>query len=101
MWYAVAMVQENSVNELDSVADILSRAFDSVATLPSATAELILKARLPETDIQRVDNLLQQKREAGLSNDQEILLQDYLHADSILTLLKSKARGSLGQAAVA
>jgi len=49
------MVGEKTTEAVDSVAEILTRAFDSaVANLPPATAELILKAKLPESDVQRV-----------------------------------------------
>jgi hypothetical protein len=95
------MVRAKTEESSDSVAEILSRAFESAAGMPAATAELILKARLPETDIQRVDDLLDRKRDLGLSREQEELLRDYLHVDSLLTVLKSKARRALGQAAAA
>jgi len=45
-----------------------------------------------------VDDLLEQKREGGLKVEQETLLRDYLLVDSLLTVLKSKARRTLGQA---
>ena len=96
------MVVDKTTETQDSVAEILSRAFDSAATnLPPATAELILKARLPETDVQRVDELLERKRDLGLSGEQEALLRDYLQVDCLLTILKSKARRVLGQAVAA
>lgn len=96
------MIGESKIESPDSVAEILSRAFDSaVVNMPRATAELILKAKLPETDIRKVDELLEQKRERGLSSDQEALLSDYLQVDCILTVLKSKARRALDQAAAA
>jgi hypothetical protein len=95
------MVGEKTTQEFDSIADILSRAFDSPATLPPAAAEVILRARLPKADVERVDELLQQKRDRGLSVEEESLLRDYLQADSLLTILKSKARRAMGQSAVA
>jgi len=96
------MVSEKTIESLDSVAEILSRAFDSAATtLPPAAAELILKASLLETDLQRVDELLEQKRDRGLTCEQEAILRDYLEADCLLTILKSKARRALGQALAA
>lgn len=95
------MVEEKAVKDFESVADILSRAFDSAVTMPSATAELILRAKLPEADLKRVDDLLERKRENGLSEGQQALLQDYLQVDSLLTVLKSKARRAVEQAAAA
>ena len=92
------MVEENIVGEIDTMADIFSRAFNAAALSP-ATAEMILNARLPDQDVRRVDDLLQKKSEAKLSPEQESLLQDYLHVDSILTLLKSRARRTLGKSA--
>jgi hypothetical protein len=88
------MVEHARASEVDTIADIFSRAFDAGALSP-ATAELILKAKLPEQDVRRVDELLQKKSEDGLSPEQETLLQDYLNVDSILTLLKSRARRTL------
>lgn len=92
------MVEEKVATENDSIADILSRAFDS-ATMPKATAELILGARFPKADIDRVDQLLEKKRDHSLTADQQALLQEYLYADSLLTILQSKARRALGRAA--
>lgn len=93
------MVGEKTAEPLDSVAEILGRAFDSVgANLPLATAELILKAKLPDADVHRVEELLEQKRDLGLNSVQEALLRDYLYADSLLTVLKSKARLVLEEA---
>jgi hypothetical protein len=82
-------------NETDSVAAILTRAFDSASTMPAGAAELILRAQLPETDVKRVEELLEEKRRRGLTSEQEALLSDYLQVDSLLTILKSKARAAL------
>ena len=90
------MVAEKTVP--DSMAEILSRAFDSSAAMPAAAAELVLKARFPEMDLKRVDALLEKKRDSGLSSDEEELLRDYLNADSVLTVLKSRARRDLQNA---
>jgi hypothetical protein len=95
------MVEAKTTNDPDSIADILGRAFDSASAMPAATAELILRAKLAESDVQRVDDLLEQKRENGLSTEQEILLRDYLQVDSLLTVLKSKARRALGKVVAA
>jgi hypothetical protein len=92
------MVEEKTVSQPDSIADILSPAFDAAA-MPPETAELILNAKLPQTDVQRAGDLLTEKRDRGLTPEQETLLQDYLHADSIFTLLKSRALRTLGQSA--
>lgn len=81
------------------MAEILGRAFDANAHMPAPTAELILQAHFPSADLERVDALLEKKSESGLSNDEATLLDDYLQADTVLTILKSKARRSLGKAA--
>ena len=94
----MAMVETKNISQPDSIADILGRAFDS-ATMPPETAELILSAKLPDADIQRANDLLSQKRDQGLTSEQETLLQDYLQVDSILTLLKSRARRTVGRSA--
>jgi len=100
--YSVFMAGELKTEPGDSVAEILGRVFDaSEAKMPRCTAELILKARLPEADLQRVDELLEQKRDSGLSEEQEALLRDYLHVDSLLTILKSTARRTLSESAAA
>jgi hypothetical protein len=91
------MAEANITKEADSIADILGRAFDSASSMPAAMAELILRAKFPEADLQRVDSLLEQKREEGLTPEQELLLSDYLQVDSLLTILKSNARRALGQ----
>ena len=82
-------------NQAESVAEILSRAFGSAPDLPQAMAQLILQAKLADSDVRRVDELLAQKRDHGLTAEEESLLQDYLQADSFLTILKSKARRTL------
>jgi hypothetical protein len=81
----------------DALADILGRAFETVSDIPPATAELILRADFPKSDKDQVDTLLKQKAESGLSGDQEFLLDAYLNADLVLTVLKSKARQALRQ----
>ena len=92
------MVREKNATDTDSMAEILGRAFEaSAAHLPPAAALLVLKAGLPESDIQLVDELLERKRDFGLTEEQEALLRDYLQVDSLLTMLKSKARLALGQ----
>jgi hypothetical protein len=94
------MLGERIANDPDSIAEILSRAFDSAVGMPPAAAELILRARFPEADVKRVDQLLEQKRDIGLSPAEESLLHDYLQADSLLTVLKSKAHRALGTMAI-
>jgi hypothetical protein len=91
------MVGEKVAGDSGSIAEILGRAFDSGSAMPVAAAELILRARFPEADMKRVDQLLERKREAGLTPEQESILRDYLQADSLLTILKSKARRDLGR----
>jgi hypothetical protein len=85
----------------DSVGDILSRAFDAGELMPPPTAELILRANLSDTDVQRGNELLSKKNVAGLSSDEEAQLQNYLQADLLLSLLKSKARQALRHALAA
>jgi hypothetical protein len=88
-------------NSNDSVGDILSRAFDSADVMPSATAELILRANLSAVDAARGDELLAKKNASTLTAEEELQLQGYLQADLILSLLKSKARQALRQALAA
>jgi hypothetical protein len=81
----------------DSLAEILSRAFDIISDISPATAELILRADFPKSNKDRVDALLKQKAESGLSTEDALLLDAYLNADLLLTILKSKARQALRQ----
>jgi hypothetical protein len=93
------MVEEQIASEpktSESVLAILGRAFDSTPEMSRATAEKILQARMPEADIQLVDDLLAKKRDRGLAVNENDLLHDYLLANSLLTLLKSQARRALG-----
>jgi len=96
------MVATKPTEAVPAMAEILSRAFDAAAgALPPAAAELILRARLAEADVERVDQLLEQKRRGALDAEQEALLQDYLQADCVLTVMKSIARQTLGKALAA
>lgn len=92
------MSAEIVADEADSMAGILSRAFDGQAAMPAAAAELILRARFPEADVKRVEELLERKQEGPLSEREESQLLDYLQADCVLTVLKAKARQSLRKA---
>jgi hypothetical protein len=90
-----------NASSTDSVADILSRAFDSAAPMPSAAAELILRANLSTSDVDRANHLLAKKNESNLTAEEEFLLQGYLQADLVLSVLKSKARQALRPAVAA
>lgn len=94
------MVQEPPIEEKDSVAEILGRAFDASSEVSPAVAELILCARFPDADVKRVAELLEKKRGQRLTPAESSLLRDYLQADSLLTLLQSKARRTLKKALV-
>lgn len=85
----------------DSVADILSRAFDSSDHMPSAAAELILRANLSAPDVDRANRLLAKKNDHSLTAEEESQLQGYLQADILLSVLKSKARQALRPALAA
>ena len=87
-----------AADEADSMAAILSRAFDGQTAMPAEAAQLILRARFQEADLKRVEQLLERKQEQPLSDREEAQLQDYLQADCVLTVLKAKARQSLQKA---
>lgn len=93
------MAAETISTERNSMAEILGRAFDMNAQMPAQTAELILQACFPSADLQRVDELLEKKSDSSLTDDESTLLDDYLQADAVLTILKSKARRSLEKGA--
>ena len=84
----------------DSVVEILSRAFDS-SDMPTATAELILRANLSGADVDRANRLLDKKNDHSLTAEEESQLQGYLQADILLSVLKSKARQALRPAIAA
>ncbi len=96
------MVRHPKPEPADSVAGTLSRAFSAEeAKMPRAMAEMILNAKLPDSDKRRVDSLLERKWDRGLSKQEEAVLQDYLQVDSLLTILTSGARRVLAESAAA
>jgi hypothetical protein len=80
-------------------AAILGRAInpDDPSLSPEA-ARSFLKITFPKSDRERVAKLLAGNQEGGLDTDERAELEEYLKADAILTVLKSKARLSLKRA---
>ena len=80
-------------------AAILGRVInpDDPSWSPEA-ARSILKLTFPEEDKQRVAALLAKNQEGRLTPDERADLDEYLRADSFLSVLKSKARPSLKRA---
>ena len=63
---------------------------DFLATNP--TPETILAYRLPVELEQRALQLLEIQRAEGLSRDEELEMLDFIRADDMMTLLKTKTR---------
>jgi hypothetical protein len=78
-------------------ADIVSRVIDqSNPTMTPEAAMAILKLRYSEDDHARMAELAAKSNEGRLTEDERIELQSYVQAGDFLSLLKSKARSSLG-----
>lgn len=70
-----------------TVFDVIT---DFLATNP--TPETILAYRLPVELEQRALQLLEIQRAEGLSRDEELEMLDFIRADDMMTLLKTKTR---------
>lgn len=90
-----------NIDSSGSVADVLSRAFGSIETMPPATAELVLHANLSAADVESANQLLAKKNESTLTSEEEARLESVLQADLLLSILKSKARQALRHALAA
>jgi hypothetical protein len=80
-------------------AAMLGRAInpDDPSLSPEA-ARSFLKITFPKNDRERVADLLARNQGGGLDPEERAELDEYLHADAILSVLKSKARLSLKRA---
>ena len=72
---------------IHSIFDVIT---DFLASEPSP--EIILAYRLPPELEARALELLARKRGVGLSYDEEIEMIDFIRADDMMTLLKTKTR---------
>jgi hypothetical protein len=80
-------------------AAILGRAINlDDASLSPEAARSFLKITFPKSDQERVAMLLARNQEGGLDMEERAEVEEYLKADAILTVLKSKARLSLKRA---
>ncbi len=70
-----------------TVFDVIT---DFLASEPAAQA--ILDYRLPAELEARAVQLLERKRDANLTNDEELEMYDFIRADDMITLLKAKTR---------
>ena len=66
-------------------------------TLSPEHARYILALRFPDSDLNRCESLSYKAQDGTLSKDEEAELDDYLAANAMLMILKSKARVSLRQ----
>ena len=78
--------------------DILSRAIDSVAqTNWDQVAHLVSKLKLPKSDLDRVDRLLERNRAGTITDAQRAELERYLRVGNFLDLMRARALRELGQ----
>ncbi len=70
-----------------SIFDVIT---DFLASEPSP--ETIIAYRLPPELETRALELIERKRDIGLSYDEELELTDFIRADDMMTLLKAKTR---------
>lgn len=86
---AVVQIEENEVT-------LLGRAFDAEhGNFSVAAAREILQASFPPSDHARMDELNAKARSGTLQPEDRALLDRYVRAGHLLTMLKSKARLSL------
>jgi hypothetical protein len=77
-------------------AALLARAFDSEkGDLPPETAQILLKARFPQDDLRRMQELGDLAQKGALTPAQRREAEAYDRAGLIIELLQSKARLSL------
>ena len=80
----------------NSEAAILARVFDaSDGVLSAAAAQSWLRLRLPAKDEERLRELSLKSKGPGLTEEEGVLLENYLHVGRLLDLMRSKARRSL------
>lgn len=74
-------------NPVKTIFDVIT---DFLATNP--TPEAILAYRLPDDLQQRASDLLERNGEGLLSDDEEHEMFDFVRADEMMSLLKTKTR---------
>lgn len=82
-----------------NAAAILGRVInpDDPSLNPEA-ARSLLALTFPDSDKKRVASLLERNQDGNLSADEQAELDEYLRADTLLSVLKTKARLSLQHA---
>ena len=79
-------------------ADILSRVIaPGKPELPRQTAEMILALDFPPEDRERMNQLAEKARDGALTVEEQLEIDAYERIGHFLSLLKSKARTSLGR----
>ena len=77
-------------------AAILERILDSqVEDLGEQEAHYLLRLKFPTPDAERINELFAKAQEGTLGPDEEAELDSYLHVDSLLSFMQSKARQAL------
>lgn len=86
------------MSEMSDLVSILERALDPEGGgMSPALASQVLSWHLPAADHARYSELSEKAREGTLDPKERAELENYLNANDILTILKSKARISLRQ----
>jgi hypothetical protein len=79
----------------ESEVDILARVFDRNGRLPASQARYILHLGFSDEEQARVHDLIVRNQEDALLPGEKEELLGYVKADSLLGILKSKARQAL------
>ena len=73
-------------------AAILARLIQSRTEMDSHIARYLLSLDFEPEDVDRINLLAERAREGGLSADQELELDSYLHVGNLLTIMQSRSR---------
>lgn len=73
-------------------AAILARLIQSRTEMDSHIARYLLSLDFEPEDVDRINLLAERAREGGLSADEELELDSYLHVGNLLTIMQSRSR---------
>jgi hypothetical protein len=82
----------------ETEAALLARAFNTeTGDLPKEAAQVLLRAKLPEADLRRMEELGRQAQQGRLTPAQRREAEAYDRVGLLIELLQSKARLSLAR----
>ena len=73
-------------------AAILARLIQSRTEMDSHIARYLLSLDFEPEEVDRMNLLAERAREGGLSADEELELDSYLHVGNLLTIMQSRSR---------